>query len=1010
MEFAGSAFDIDGAMDVSGDVAQESAIASVIAEESGEAPRSESRVPSEAQSETDPAFEQAMARAEAPAAEAATAQKNADDVHQATSIHSRQDIQAYLGKFDAKDIAILKQNEFDTLSRKDTHNDVRVQKSEKLANSSQQSMTDKTASPAPDGDVENNKSIPQTEPVVNPSGEKKYSVATAKRARAKIKENEARAARQAAKTAQKSGEASKKAVESKAQEKGAEAKNKAEATEKKAQTDEQKISQSKEAQTDEQRAERAKARAEAWIEWEKNTRPTAKELNTAREYVKGFDNLSNPRRLAIIRMIRSAKGVDAKIVKGVANLMAIKAGADLEIRFDEKISNEGVTVPMGDKTLILIGTSTDFKKTIKGTIAHELVHYLERKPGYQAFAEHVMKHVKPEVRARVEAEVTKDYNEFYTDRYTEEFKKQGLSGKALDKAVKDKLASAEHKALIDSEVVAHIVGRALDNEKFLSRYARIGNNDGFIKRAYNFLRGMVKELRSKGEESEDARELADIIMPTIKSMDRLLQQGNANTSNFNKKYDLDENLGRQLQDWLENGGKKGKYFNGVYFDLGTTPNVFVKHGAAKTRIIMYDDVVAKVTGSKNDSSHNIPLEEIAKLPSQLNDPILLFKGNVPGSFIALTELVDKRGHDIVVAVHINRKDNRSTITKIASLYSKTNDEGKNKIISYVNKQIELGNLVDVSAKKAPIWFTTRGLQLPKVVQTLISASKHSIHQNEPVVNTSEKKYSLAKKNGRKKKTKETARKSATVASEYAGRYAGSFRLNSAERKKVVEELEGIENDFVKDGEGYTEKYQKRVRRIWDTIKTYGSFELISEDEKFREFSRYMFRKKFRVDKRFREEMGAEWKELYKALRGRIAADTNTKYSHIDTFYAELSEQFPDMFPEDIVNIHDQLDRIAKIIGESKNSPTSEFTYDQLPDEMQAAVNVDVIDMINSFVTKIASNRDVVNRLKKENEALVKRTLSMRNKLARERAENAKNEQARVFAKKDVKIAVDSIEG
>ena len=207
--------------------------------------------------------------------------------------------------------------------------------------------------------------------------------------------------------------------------------------------------------------------------------------------------------------------------------------------------------------------------------------------------------------------------------------------------------------------------------------------------------------------------------------------------NSNVSLNLDESLGDQLQEWLENGGKKGEKYNGVYFDLGTTPDVLVKHGAKKVKMIMYDDVVAKVTGMKGDEAHVISLDEISKLPSQLNDPILLFKGSVDNSFVALTELTDKRGNDVIVAVHINRKDNRSTITKIASLYSKTNQYGKNKIIDYVNAQLNAGNLIDASNKKAPMWFTTRGLQLPKVVQTIIDANSR-IAQNQPKVNRNAK--------------------------------------------------------------------------------------------------------------------------------------------------------------------------------------------------------------------------------------------------------------------------------
>ena len=44
-------------------------------------------------------------------------------------------------------------------------------------------------------------------------------------------------------------------------------------------------------------------------------------------------------------------------------------------------------------------------------------------------------------------------------------------------------------------------------------------------------------------------------------------------------------------------------------------------------------------------------------------------------------------------------------------------------------------MIDASAKKAPAWFTNRGLQLPKLVQTKTDAYKNSIPQPEESVNT-----------------------------------------------------------------------------------------------------------------------------------------------------------------------------------------------------------------------------------------------------------------------------------
>ena len=44
-------------------------------------------------------------------------------------------------------------------------------------------------------------------------------------------------------------------------------------------------------------------------------------------------------------------------------------------------------------------------------------------------------------------------------------------------------------------------------------------------------------------------------------------------------------------------------------------------------------------------------------------------------------------------------------------------------------------MIDANAEKAPAWFTSRGLQLPKLVQTITDAYKNSIPHPEESVNT-----------------------------------------------------------------------------------------------------------------------------------------------------------------------------------------------------------------------------------------------------------------------------------
>lgn len=275
---------------------------------------------------------------------------------------------------------------------------------------------------------------------------------------------------------------------------------------------------------------------------------------------------------------------------------------------------------------------------------------------------------------------------------------------------------------VRQEAIAHWVGENLFKQGFAQAVAKGDAKTGGI-----LLRGLDKLRRAVGiKNSPSTRDIA--------MLERLVMQAMENRTGTRSgdgvQYAFNDNFGVQLRDWLSGGGKANGTFNGEFFDLGTTPEVFVKHGAHESKVIMLPDCVVKITGGK----HSIALEEIAKLPMEMNDPVLLFKGSAPNSFVVLTELMDKQGNDVIAAIHINRKYGRLEVNRIATAYSKTDERGNNHIVEYVERQINAGNLLDASIKKAPKWFTSRGLQLPKLVQTIIDANT-TVPQNAGDVNT-----------------------------------------------------------------------------------------------------------------------------------------------------------------------------------------------------------------------------------------------------------------------------------
>ena len=167
-----------------------------------------------------------------------------------------------------------------------------------------------------------------------------------------------------------------------------------------------------------------------------------------------------------------------------------------------------------------------------------------------------------------------------------------------------------------------------------------------------------------------------------------------------------------------------------YFELGKTPVILKKLGAKDLPVIMLQEVVVKMTGGK----HNISSDEIKKIPEQLNNPIMVFdSATVKNAFVLVTELSNKSGDPVVIALHINRKQDRLSVNRVASVY------GKDNIAHFIETQVELGNLKYFDKEKCQQWSTSRGLQLPKLVQSI--TDNHSILQKNDFVNASNEKKS-----------------------------------------------------------------------------------------------------------------------------------------------------------------------------------------------------------------------------------------------------------------------------
>ena len=637
--------------------------------------------------------------------------------------------------------------------------------------------------------------------------------------------------------------------------------------------------------------DRAKRDAERIIEWEKKEAPTVDELNRVRGAVKNFDSLSGDRQRAIVRMVRSAKNIDEGVIRGVSNIMAItnKKGAvlapDVEIRFAEfgkDSTRRGIKTEVGGKTVIVLNANAKSTDILRGTIAHEIVHYLENRKGYKALAEYAMKHAKAEKVAQV--------RETYRKQYTIDERKANPNATEEEIAAKvdEKMRD---EAAVNSEIVGNVVAELLGSEKFLKRYAQMGEEQSsVVKKIARFVKGIANALKDKdGEAGEVARQMMDLVDRALGSEVEGEKSGTkfdidkANQEYIDAKINSDvlslvervEKNQHDKNDKVEMGIVTGKVASDIYNLTGINVDGF--------KIVIEARLVEHILNDhgKNGKSDRTMSDNanIARLEYTLNNYDDISRGK---STQAYKNIIDgkTRGAQTV-------------------LYEKSIGEKSYYVVQAV-PDTKAKTLFIVSTligdhgykKEAPQFAIAESHSVTSEIGTADTSNK-SIQQNAPVVNTSDKKssnneqYDLdpqAVEREAKKltpKTEKTEKKKAEsstsgikTGSAEAGRYSRGMRYEFGLDKKfeaaIRSKLESLEEVFIKgDREAYVEEYKKRVEEIFDIVRREGVIE-VATDNFYRGFQTYMRGKKFRVDKRFRQNMGKEeWKGVYSVIRGRL---------------------------------------------------------------------------------------------------------------------------------------------
>ena len=115
----------------------------------------------------------------------------------------------------------------------------------------------------------------------------------------------------------------------------------------------------------------------------------------------------------------------------------------------------------------------------------------------------------------------------------------------------------------------------------------------------------------------------------------------------------------------------GKLSSNEVLKIGTTPFCLRAVGANAVPLVVTQSVlenslettneVSKNTSKKHSEQHDIPTDVIKSLPKAMRNPVLICKGNKPGTLIVVSEQKNKDNQNVIIPVHLNVKGKNSSV-------------------------------------------------------------------------------------------------------------------------------------------------------------------------------------------------------------------------------------------------------------------------------------------------------------------------------------------------------------
>ena len=541
---------------------------------------------------------------------------------------------------------------------------------------------------------------------------------------------------------------------------------------------------------------------------------------------------------------------------------------------------------------------------------------------------------------------------------------------------------------LNRELMAKFVQESdlFENEDSINRL--LNENRGFGQRILEWIRNTLNKIKGVDPTAENMlkeaeRLYAKAVRETEKNISKMTKRRDSSTmrntqipqtqndKNFegenNRQYSINPKFAEEYDKWDKKDGS-------VTFNIGTTSKALKSIGVKDRNILWDGSKIAKI----REKHTNMTDEVIKQVPNILENPILVMQSKNTDSRVTIYgDVYDKYNRPVLAILELEPTDRYGlsiNAIKIASAYSKT---GTKEFTARENAQ----NIIDSSyikyiepnKKRTDTWLSLNRLSLPLQITKYGSIDK---------IQYSSRKVNIQNNQNLKKPDTAIARameKAKADKRQYSFRQTNEelaeSRMNAKAQSYTNKAVNKLLKSF-KDSVGMTTYADKGIK---DEIRQFAN-EYVEKDGMSEEEVNKVFDKLYENAMTFNTEYYDQYKDLKKALRttkinigaikGTVAKDLGRglRWSYdkgalgSDSFYQELSEQYPELFPENIINPEDQLEKMRDVAESIK--PTEEKLRDlginygsSVEERAREAFNTAVEDMNESLADVINFKRE-----------------------------------------------------